>query len=362
MQKKVSYREFDWWLVALVLLISALGILEIYSVTAETELAAQSKRQFYWVLIGLVAMFAISRLDYHMILGHVPWIYLGSVVVLVALLVAGEPVGGARRWIHWGGLNFQVSEMVKLVIIMALARYFAGIDHKYLGWKDLFVVGALVSVPLLLVALQPDLGTALTFVVIALAGVAVAGIRIRQVVLLVLAGALLMPVGLSFLKPYQQERLKTFLQPDADIQGSGYQINQSKIAIGSGGFWGKGLRQGTQNRLGFIPGAHTDFIFAAFAEEQGFAGTVFVLLLYLLLLMRLVDGAQSAVDRAGSLLITGFAAVLFFQIAISTAMIIGLVPVTGIPLPLMTYGGSSVLFTFMGFGLALSVRMRRFVN
>ena len=362
MKNKASYREFDWLLVALILVISAVGIVEIYSVTAETGLAGQYRLQVCWVLIGLVAMLVISRLDYHMILGHVPWIYLGVVVLLGVLLVAGEPIGGARRWIHLGGLNFQVSEIAKLVIIMALARYFAGVNSKHLGWKDIFVVGVVVSVPLLLVALQPDLGTALTFVVIALAGVVVAGIRIRQVVLLALAGALLMPAGMWFLKPYQQERLRTFIQPEADIQGSGYQINQSKIAIGSGGFWGKGLRQGTQNRLGFIPGAHTDFIFAVFAEEHGFVGTVFVLLLYLLLLMRLLDGAQSAVDRAGSFLVMGFAAVLFFQITISTAMIIGLAPVTGIPLPLMTYGGSSALFTFMGFGLALSVRMRRFVN
>jgi rod shape determining protein RodA len=179
---------------------------------------------------------------------------------------------------------------------------------------------------------------------------------------LALLGAMMLPVGWYFLKPYQRERLVSYVHPSQDTQGSSYQGTQAKIAIGSGGFWGKGFASGTQSRLGFVPVSHADFIFAAFAEEQGFVGTLIVLLLYLALLLRLLDGAQTAGDRAGSYLLVGFAAVLFFQVAVNIGMMIGLFPITGIPLPLMSQGGSSALFIFLGLGLAMSVSMRRFVN
>ena len=172
----------------------------------------------------------------------------------------------------------------------------------------------------------------------------------------------MLPVGWHFMKPYQRERLVSYVHPLKDTQGSSYQGIQAKIAIGSGGFWGKGFASGTQSRLGFVPVSHADFIFAAFAEEQGFVGTLIVLLLYLALLLRLLDGAQMAVDRAGSYLLVGFAAVLFFQVAVNVGMMIGFFPITGIPLPLMSQGGSSAMFTFLGLGLAMSVSMRRFVN
>lgn len=172
----------------------------------------------------------------------------------------------------------------------------------------------------------------------------------------------MLPVGWHFLKPYQRERIVAFVHPSEKTQGSSYQATQSKIAVGSGGFWGKGVGNGTQGRLGFVPVSHADFIFAAFAEEQGFIGTLFVLLMYLALLLRLLDGAQVAGDRAGAFLIVGLASVLFFQIVVNIGMTIGFFPVTGIPLPLMSHGGSATVFTFVGLGLAMSVRMRRFVN
>jgi len=175
-------------------------------------------------------------------------------------------------------------------------------------------------------------------------------------------GALMLPVGWHFLRPYQRERLRSFAHPSDNVQGSGYQVTQSKIAIGAGGFWGKGIGNGTQSQLGFIPVSHADFILASFAEEQGFIGTLLVLLLYLGLILRLLDGAQLAGDRAGALLIVGLASVVFFQVAVNAGMMIGLIPTTGIPLPLMSQGGSSVLFTFLGLGLAIGVKMRRFVN
>jgi rod shape determining protein RodA len=297
-----------------------------------------------------------------MVLEQTPWLYVISVVVLAGLLIAGHTIAGTRRWLQLGGMTFQVSEIAKLVIILVVAAYFADRRSKAVTGGDLVKLGALAGLPAALVALEPDLGTALTFVPIVAAGVLFAGIRWQHIAVLGLAGILALPVGWHFLRPYQRERLMTFVHPSQNIQGSSYQVTQTKIAIGSGGFWGKGMGNGTQSRLGFIPVSHADSIFAAYAEEQGFVGTLFVMLLYFALLLRLLDGAQMAADRAGAFLLVGLASVLFFQVVINTGMLIGVFPITGIPLPLMSQGGSSLLFTFLGLGLAMSVRARRFVN
>ena len=362
MQKVLRLRDLDWILLGLALLIAAIGVVEIYSTTAHSALADQYKKQIFWILLGCVLALVVSQIDYHLFLEQAPWFYVLCVLVLAGLLVGGRSVAGTRRWLHLGGLTFQVSEMVKLVIILLVAGYFADKRSRYVSWGNLVKLGALVGLPALLVALEPDLGTALTFIPIAVAGVFLGGIRARQVAVLCLLGLLSLPVGWHFLRPYQRERIMSFVSPTHDTQGSSYQVTQTKIAIGSGGFWGKGIGNGTQSRLGFIPVSHADSIFAALAEEQGFVGTLFVLLLYLAFLLRVVDGAQMAGDRAGAILLVGFAAVLFFQIAVNTGMMIGFLPVTGIPLPLMSQGGTSVLFTFLGLGLALSVKVRRFVN
>jgi|SRR5579863_219962 len=362
MSKAASYRDFDWLLLLLALGIAAIGVVEIYSTTAHTALAAQYKRQIYWILMGCILAIAVSRFDYHQVLEQIPWIYLVSILALLAVLVGGHSASGARRWLKIGPLTFQVSELAKLVIIVAVAAYLASRREKSVSWSDLVVLGALVGVPATLIAIEPDLGTSLTLVPIVAAGLFLAGIRVRQVLALLLLGVLILPVGWHFLKPYQRERVETFIHPAEDTQGSGYQSSQAKIAIGSGGFWGKGIGNGTQSRLGFIPVSHADFIFASFAEEQGFVGTLLVFLLYFALLLRLLDGAQTAVDRAGTLVLVGFASLLFFQVAVNVGMMIGFLPVTGIPLPLMSQGGSSTLITFLGLGLAMSVKMRRFVN
>lgn len=349
-------------LLAIAVAIALIGVVEISSTTGTSALASHARRQAYWLLLGVVLALVVSRLDYHFLLEQTPWLYGLSLLGLAALLVVGPTIAGARRWFQIGGLTFQVSEFAKLVIIMAVAAYFAERRAPHVSWRDLLKLGLLVGLPALLVALEPDLGTALTFFPIAAAGVFFAGIRPRQVAVLALLGALMLPVGWSFLRPYQRERLTSFVQPTRDAQGSGYQVTQSKIAIGSGGFWGKGLGNGTQGRLGFVPVSHADFIFSAFAEEQGFFGTLVVLILYAALLLRLLDGAQRAGDRAGAFLLVGFASVLFFQIVINVGMMIGWFPITGIPLPLMSQGGSALLFVFLGLGLAMSVNMRRFVN
>ncbi len=362
MRKTVRFRDCDWVLLALALAIAAVGIAELYSTTAQTALAGQLKRQVSWVLLGLFISVALSRVDYHLVLEQVPWLYGLTVLGLGALLVFGRPIAGTKRWVPIGGLTFQVSEIAKLVIILTVAAYFAERQGKYVSWKDFVKLGILVGLPAVLVALEPDLGSALTFFPIVAAGFFLAGVRARHLAVLALLGALMLPVGWHLLKPYQRERLTSYVHPSKDTQGSSYQGIQSRIAIGSGGFWGKGIRNGTQSRLGFVPVSHADFIFAAFAEEQGFVGTLLVLLLYLALLLRLLDGAQTAGDRAGAFLLVGFAAVLFFQVAVNIGMMIGFFPITGIPLPLMSHGGSSALFTFLGLGLAMSVNLRRFVN
>lgn len=355
-------RDVDWLLLGLALAIAAIGVAEIYSTTVHSPLAGQYKKQVFWIILSCILAFIASRLDYHMVLEQTPWLYVISVVVLAGLLIAGHTIAGTRRWLQLGGMTFQVSEIAKLVIILVVAAYFADRRSKAVTWGDLVKLGALAGLPAALVALEPDLGTALTFVPIVAAGVLFAGIRWQHIAVLGLAGILALPVGWHFLRPYQRERLMTFVHPSQNIQGSSYQVTQTKIAIGSGGFWGKGMGNGTQSRLGFIPVSHADSIFAAYAEEQGFVGTLFVMLLYFALLLRLLDGAQMAADRAGAFLLVGLASVLFFQVVINTGMLIGVFPITGIPLPLMSQGGSSLLFTFLGLGLAMSVRARRFVN
>jgi rod shape determining protein RodA len=362
MKRSVRFRDAGWVLLILALILAGIGIAEIHSTTAHTALAGQAQRQVYWVLLGAALALLISRLDYHLVLEQVPWLYGLTVIALVVLLIVGPRIAGAKRWLTLGSMTFQVSEFAKLVIILTVAAYFADRPGKFVTWKDILKVGALVGLPAVLVAAEPDLGTALTFFPIAAAGLFLAGIRARQVAVLALLGALMLPVGWHFLKPYQRERIKSYVHPTQDIQGSSYQSAQSKIAIGSGGFWGKGFGNGTQSRLGFVPVSHADFVFAAFAEEKGFVGTLLVLSLYLALLLRLLDAAQTAGDRAGRFLCVGFAAVLFFQVAINVGMMIGFFPVTGIPLPLMSQGGSAALGTFLGLGLAMSVNMRRFVN
>jgi rod shape determining protein RodA len=251
---------------------------------------------------------------------------------------------------------------VKLSLILLLARFFSEQDTRYVSWQEAAKVAVTAGVPFLLVAAQPDLGSALTLIPIAAAVLFLAGFPLRYFGLILLAGVLALPVGYHFLKPYQKNRIATFLNPEADPKNTGYQVMQSRIAIGSGEIWGKGMGQGTQTQLRFLPVAHTDFIFAAFSEEHGFAGVLLTLVLYFALLMRLLRTAETAPDNAGLYIVGGTAGILLFQILVNAGMVIGYMPVTGIPLPLMSYGGSSVLFTWMAMGLVSSVQVRRYVN
>ena len=365
MRRFLSFRDFDWALLAMVIALCAVSVFEIYSATLHTKYSGYHTKQMFWIAAGLAAMFIFAKIDYHHLLDWVPWAYGVCIVALISVLAVGHKVLGARRWIGIGSMRFQPSEWVKLVLILAVARYFANLGGRSLTWKDILKAFALVGVPMILVIRQPDLGTTLTYMPILFAGLFLGGINIRQALILLTCGAVLVTgvwTSGKFLKPYQKARLTSFLNPDNDPKGTGYQIRQSLIAVGSGGVWGKGMAKGTQTQGDFLPIPHADFIFAAFSEEHGFVGAFLVLLLYFFILMRLIQNAQTAADLSGSLIIMGVVAVLTFQIAVNVGMVIGFMPVTGIPLPLMSYGGSSVLFTFLALGVAMNVRMRRFVN
>src|SRR6266852_686330 len=365
MSRYVSYRDFDWVLMTFVLVLCALGVLQIRSATEHTKFAGAHLRQIYWVLAGVGAMFLVSLLNYQVLLERIHWFYIFSLASLISVLLFGQKYLGARRWIKmpWN-VHFQPSEWVKLILILAVAKYFADLHERELSWSDFIKAGAIVGFPMLLVLAQPDLGTALTYLPIAIMGVFLGGLQLRQALAVgllaaVAVGAVFFTPRVHVLKSYQKQRLTSFLEPDADPQGSGYQVTQSLIAVGSGGLWGG---KGSQTHGAFLPVPQTDFIFAAFSEEHGFVGALGVLLLYFIVLMRLTQNAHTAPDRAGTFVVMGVVAVLSFHILVNVGMVVGFMPVTGIPLPLMSYGGSSVLFIFLALGIVMNVRMRRFVN
>src|SRR5579862_8695648 len=338
MSRYVSYRDFDWLLLGFVLLICGLGVMEIRSATVHTKFAGSQIKQVYWIMGGLGGMFLISLVNYQALLDQIHWFYVASIASLMAVLVFGTKALGAKRWIKMpGGNHFQPSEWVKLILILAVAKFFADMRQRELTWPDFVKAGAIVGIPMLLVLKQPDLGTALTYLPIAAMGMFLGGLQWRQGLAVFLLGVI--GIGVVFyvpkvhiLKSYQKQRLTSYQDPDSDPQGAGYQVKQSMIAVGSGGLWGG---KGSQTHGAFLPVPQTDFIFAAFAEEHGFVGTLVVM---------------------------GVVAVLSFHILVNVGMVVGYMPVTGIPLPLMSYGGSSVLFMFLALGLVMNVRMRRFVN
>ena len=358
-----SLRDLDWPLLLVTLSISALGVLQIYSATRETIWKDAWWKQIIWIAAGLLLMWVVTNIDYHTLLGQVYLLYGLSIVTLISVFLIGTKVFGSRRWIPvGGGFKLQVSEFVKLVIILLVARFMTELKRDDLDWRDLLKIGGLVGLPMLLVMKQPDLGTALTYLPVLAVGILLAGLRWQYLAVLGVALALTLPVGWHFLQDYQKARLTTFIDPARDPRGQGYQVIQSKIAVGAGGMWGEGVTRGTQTQLQFLPVPHTDFIFSAFSEEHGFVGVVVVLGLYFLLLMQIVQNAQTAPDRAGMYICMGVCTLLLFHVLVNVGMVVGRMPVTGIPLPLMSAGGSHILSVFLMLGLVNNVRLRRFVN
>lgn len=350
-------------MIVLVCAICALGVLQIFSATYDTRYAGAWWKQVIWILAGFIAMWVATLIDYHTLLGQVPILYALSVATLIGTFVFGMTAFGSRRWIGNTSYHLQVSEFVKIVVVILVARYLTELKSEQLQLPDLLKLAGLVGLPMLMVMLQPDLGTALTFLPILGVGVFLSGFRWQYAVAILVLVAVVAPVGYFFvLKDYQKARLVSFLDPSQDPKGSGYQVIQSKIAVGSGALWGQGVTKGTQTQGRFLPVPHKDFIFSAFAEEHGFVGVIVALGMYFVLLMQIVENAQTAPDRAGTYICMGIAAVFLFHVLVNVGMVVGRMPVTGIPLPLMSSGGSNIVAVFLMLGLVNNVRLRRFVN
>jgi rod shape determining protein RodA len=372
----MSQRRFDnlpWGMVFLVFTISLIGIAAVYSATYTSRgPSSLFTKQLVWVSIGLIVMFLALIPDYHTVGRYAYVLYALSLALLFLVMVMGKTGMGAQRWLAIGPFAFQPSELAKISLTLALARYFAE-DPKQGDYelKDLVVPAVMVLVPLMLVLKQPDLGTAIMLFLTSSIIVVLAGIRLRSVMTVFLIGAtiaslvfLVSPVRhkiWSSLKPYQQNRIKAFIDPSSDPLGSGYHANQSKISVGSGQITGRGYRKGTQSQMAFLPERHTDFIFAVIAEETGLVGTSALLFLYLLLLLVGVDAAKNAKDRLGVLMAGGIVAMLSLYVFINMGMAVGIVPVVGVPLPLVSYGGTSIITTFLSLGILLNIQSRRFM-
>ncbi len=363
MSRYLSFRDLDWSMILITLIICAVGVMQIFSATFDTSSAGAWWRQIGFIGGGLILMYLALSVDYHSMLQWVPMLYLGAIAGLLVTLIFGQTTMGGQRWIALPfGQHFQISEFVKLVIILLVARFLTDLHRDDLDLVEALKLSGLVLIPAVLVWKQPDLGTALTCLSILGVGVFLAGLHWKYIAAVVLAAALALPLATVFLKDYQRQRIVTYMNPDEDPRGAGYHVIQSKIAIGSGGMTGKGFLKGTQSRLRFLPVPYKDFIFSAFAEEEGFVGVVVMLSLYFVLLMRIVQNAQIAPDRAGMYICMGVAALLLCHILVNVGMVAGLMPVTGIPLLFMSFGGSSIWSSFIALGLVNNVRLRRFVN
>lgn len=346
------------------LLLISYGLVMAYSATFEDRSIGPEGEQFMlravvWAVVGLAVMGALSFADYRWIGALSPLVYVGTVAILVAVLFVGESTFGAQRWLHIGALSVQPSELAKVAMIVVLARFFADRQRALGSPLTLLAAIVVVAVPTALVYRQPDLGTSLVFLAI-FGGVAfLSGARLWQLVALAAAGVAAIPAVWSFLADYQRARLFAFFDPYADPLGAGWNIIQSLIAIGSGGLFGKGLTAGTQSPLGYLPIAESDFIFANLAEDLGFVGAMILFALYMILLLAALRISFRASDAFGALLGAGVVAMLGFQIFVNVGMSLSIMPVTGIPLPFISHGGSNLIAICAALGLLQSVAMRR---
>ncbi len=358
-----TFSNLDLNFLGTALVIAAIGCMLIYSATYFSDPSLSLlRRQITWLVMGVLLMTAFISIDYHVFFDIAPILYGIGLALLAYLDVFGRLTANMRGWIHFGGLQFQPSEFAKIFTALMLAKFFDSNDRAYLNLRAFMNVVAIIGAPVVLILLQPDLGTALSFFPLVAVAMFFGGIRWRVWVVMILIGLLMMGLAWGVLKPYQKERIFTFLDPNRDPLNKGYQVTQAKIAIGSGGIHGKGFKNGTQGKLGFIPARHTDFIFSVLGEEWGFIGVTIVLGLYLFLVVQALSFAKHARDRGGTFLVICLVAFFIFHILINVSMQIGLLPTTGIPLPLISYGGSSVIMFLIAVGLMLNVDMRRFVN
>jgi rod shape determining protein RodA len=357
--------HFDWTIFTVALALGGVGLISVLSATwtgAHHPFDPLVVRQLIWIGVGVALMTAAALFDYRALNSYAYPFYAITLALLVAVAVVGNSTGGSRRWINLGVLKLEPSEIAKLAVVLVMVHYLREEPPRG-GWRahQMIIPAILLAIPAVLVLKQPDLGTALILVLITGTLIFVSGLNWRTMAVVLLGTVLAAPVSWHYLKPYQRERLVSFVNPQSDPLGSGYHIIQSEIAIGSGGSWGKGLFNGTQARLNFLPEQTTDFIFAVYAEEFGFAGSMLLLGLYAALISRGLWIAQHARDRFGALLALGVSGVIFWQVAINVGMASGMLPVVGITLPLVSYGGSSMIAMMTAAGLLISINMRRYL-
>ena len=355
--------DFDWVLLGLAMLVAAFGILEISSAEPAPGLW---RRQLVGFAIGLMVIFVTTLFDYRRIVNVAPFLYaLGLVLLALVMTPLGREVNGNRSWIFIGSQGFQPSEFAKIFTILMLANYLSGVKKRPLDLRTVIIAGIIWAVPTALVFLENDTGSALSYCSFMIAMLFLSGLRwnwlVAGILAVILAIVLAVP-AVKNCKSYKCERIKAVYWPELADKKYRYQNDQSEIAVGSGGIFGKGPGGSTQGTLGFVPEVHNDFIFAVASEEWGFVGSFLSLTVYLAIITRLIQIARRSRERVGLLLVAGFAALLLYHVAVNVGMVVRLLPIMGIPLPLMSAGSTSVVATCIGLGLAISVRLRRFVN
>ena len=362
--KTNRFTSFDFSMAVALFAIGLLGTLTLYSAAQGSSAAGllPHQKQLIWWGLGFVGMLIIVLIDYRHLEHYAYVIYACSLLLLVYVLLMGRSISGAKRWIELGPIQFQPSELIKITMTLALAKYFhhRTQQNRYTLF-ELTVPFLIFLLPFVLVLLEPDLGTAIVLLLLFFSIVLFLGLTQGSIITLIIAGLASLPLGWLNLKDYQKERVLTFFNPSDDPLGRGYHIIQSKIAIGSGGFWGKGFLHGTQTRLHFLPEQHTDFIFSAFAEQWGFFGSFLLLAAYLLVIFWAFNICSRAKNTFGMVVALGITFLLLWHVTINIGMCLGLLPVVGIPLPLFSYGGSFLLVMVLGLGLLLNIYIRRFI-
>ncbi|MDD3905313.1 MAG: rod shape-determining protein RodA [Candidatus Omnitrophica bacterium] len=356
------HKDFDKLLIIMAFVIFAIGVAAIYSATKAKNLPVADSfffRQISWMGIAVTLLALIVSISYQRFVDMAYVLYGANLALLVLVLVLGHARMGAQRWFSVGGFAFQPSEFIKLTLILALSNYVAAKKGRMSELRNLLIPTILLAVPFVLVLLQPDLGTALLLIPVFFAIMVVGGAQLKYLGAMILVGLAGLPFFWHFLRDYQRQRLMVFVNPNIDPLGAGYTIIQSKIAVGSGGLFGKGWLNGTQNQLNFIPERHTDFIFSVIGEEWGFLGAAALLLMYFFIVKRAFNIADLTSDIYGKAIASGVGVMIGLQVVINISMTIGLMPVVGIPLPMISYGGSSLITTVVAIGLLLNVGLRR---
>ncbi|MFH1459105.1 MAG: rod shape-determining protein RodA [Candidatus Omnitrophota bacterium] len=356
------FHNYDRVLIVIVLCIMIIGLVALYSASYQKQIFTGKNfvfTQILWIFFGAGLVLLIANTNYHSFISVAYIIYGIQIFFLLLVLSVGKTALGAQRWINIGGIGFQPSEFSKIFTIIALARIIGDNPNCLKSTRGLLGPILITFIPMLLIFKQPDLGTAIVFLPIFMAIVLIGGIKLKYFIIAMCSGLFSLPFFWHFLKDYQKDRLMVFINPNVDPLGAGYTINQSKIAIGSGGFWGKGWLAGTQNQLNFLPERHTDFIFSVVGEEWGLLGAALIIFLFLLLVLRALKIAESTNEVSGKLIAVGITTMLALHVIINIGMTLGLMPIVGMPLPFISYGGSAIISNLIAIGFLLSIYRHR---